>query len=112
MSGLYLHEAYLQIESLAIRLEMVERTRRYLPYSKGVYSPFIKQGSDDVLEEALACAEMYRRFKTESSTAGVHDLCRTRLSRCFQSGSKPFPPSYKEAWRYLKDRLFDGAQHN
>ena len=35
MSVLYLHEAYHhKIESLAIRLEMVERARRYLPYSK------------------------------------------------------------------------------
>lgn len=113
MSGLYLHEAYHhKIESLAIRLEMVERTRRYLPYSKGVYSPFIKQGSDDVLEEALACAEMYRRFKTEKLyRRGVPKPVRDATVAMLPEWFETLPPSYKEAWRYLKDRLFDGAQH-
>lgn len=112
MSVLYLHEAYHhKIESLAIRFEMVERTRRYLPYSKGVYIPLNEQGSDDVLEEALACAEMYRRFKKEDLyrrgvPKGVRDATIAMLPEWFRT----LPPSYREAGRYLHDRTFDYAQ--
>ncbi|BBX37116.1 hypothetical protein MMAG44476_37818 [Mycolicibacterium mageritense DSM 44476 = CIP 104973] len=112
MSVLYLHEAYHhKIESLAIRFEMVERTRRYLPYSKEVYIPLIQQGSDDVLEEALACAEMYRRFKTESLyRRGVPKLVREATLAMLPEWFQTLPPSYREAARYFSDRKFDRAQ--
>jgi predicted RNA binding protein YcfA (HicA-like mRNA interferase family) len=112
MSVLYLHEAYHhKIESLAIRFEMVERTRRYLPYSKGVYIPLIKQGSDDVLEEALACAEMYRRFKNEKlCRRGVPKPVRDSTIAMLPEWFRILPPSYREAGRYLYDRTFDHAQ--
>ena len=42
-----------------------------------MYIPLIKQGSDDAREEALACAEMYRRFKNEKLyRRGVPKLVR------------------------------------
>ncbi len=112
MSVLYLHEAYHhKIESLAIRFEMVERTRRYLPYSKRVYIPLIQQGSDDVLEEALACAEMYRRFKTEKAyRRGVPKPVRDATIAMLPEWFRTLPPSYREAGRYLYDRTFDHAQ--
>ena len=73
MSILYLHEAFHhKIESFAIRCEIVERARRYLPYSRNVVIPLRRTRSDDVLEEALACAEMYRRFKTEKALSSRH----------------------------------------
>lgn len=112
MSVLYLHEAYHhKIESLAIRFEVVERTRRYLPYSKGVYIPLIEQGSDDVLEEALACAEMHRRFKTEAIyRRGVPKPVRDATLSMLPEWFRTLPPSYREAGRYLYDRNFDHAQ--
>ncbi|ORV08560.1 type II toxin-antitoxin system HicA family toxin [Mycolicibacterium fallax] len=112
MSVLYLHEAYHhKVESLAIRFEMVERTRRYLPYSKGVYIPLIEQRSDDVLEEALACAEMYRRFKKEDLyRRGVPKAVRAATIAMLPEWFRTLPPSYREAGRYLHDRTFDSAQ--
>lgn len=112
LSVLYLHEAYHhKIESLAIRFEIVERTRRYLPYSKSVYIPLIEQGSDGVLEEALACAEMYRRFKTEKPyRRGVPKLVRDATLAMLPEWFRTLPPSYREACRYLRDQTFDDAQ--
>lgn len=112
MSVLYLHEAYHhKIESLAIRLEMVERARRYLPYSKEVYIPLIQQGSDDVLEEALACAEMYRRFKTENLyRRGVPKLVRQATLAMLPEWFEDLPPSYRKAATYFSDRKFDRSQ--
>lgn len=47
MSVLYLHEAFHhKIESLAIRYEIVERARRYIPYTEQVGIPLRRQGSD------------------------------------------------------------------
>ncbi|MCA4727106.1 type II toxin-antitoxin system HicA family toxin [Mycolicibacterium fortuitum] len=109
---LYLHEAYHhKIEALAIRFEMVERSRRYLPYSKTVYIPLIEQGSDDVLEEALACAEMYRRFNTEKLFhRGVPTLVRDATLGMLPEWFQTLPPSYREACRYLRNQTFDDAQ--
>lgn len=112
MSVLYLHEAYHhKIESLAIRFEMVERTRRYLPYSKEVYIPLIQQGSDDVLEEALACAEMYRRFKAEDPfRRGVPKVVRAATLAMLPEWFETLPPSYRKAANYFSDRKFDRSQ--
>jgi hypothetical protein len=112
MSVLYLHEAYHhKIESLAIRYEIVERTRRYPPYSKAVYIPLIKQGSDDAREEALACAEMYRRFKNEKLyRRGVPKLVRDSTIAMLPEWFRTLPPSYREAGRYLYDQTSDHAQ--
>ncbi|OBJ37417.1 hypothetical protein A5630_04570 [Mycolicibacterium mucogenicum] len=112
MSVLYLHEAYHhKIESLAIRYEMIERTRRYLPYSERVVGPLIRQGSDSVLEETLACAEMYRRFKTEKLYSyGITRLVRKATLEMLVDWFPTLPPSYKVAGDYLSDRVFDASQ--
>lgn len=112
LSVLYLHEAYHhKIESLAIRFEIVERTRRYLPYSRSVYIRLIEKESDGVLEEALACAEMYRRFKTETLyRRGVPKLIRDATLAMLPEWFRTLPPSYREACRYLRDQAFDDAQ--
>lgn len=113
MSVLYLHEAYHhKIESLAIRLEIVERAQRYLPYSKGVYIPLIKQDSDDVLEEALACAQMYRRFRSERLYhRGVPKSVRTATVAMLPEWFRTLPPSYGEAGRYIEDQTFGVAEY-
>jgi len=113
MSVLYLHEAYHhKTESLAIRFEIVEHLRRYLPYSNEVYLPLIQQGSDDALEEALACAEMYRRFKSEKLyQRGVPKLVRDATAAMLPDWFETLPPSYRKAGRYLRDKPFEHAQH-
>lgn len=98
MSVLYLHEAYHhKIESLAIRLEIIERTRRYLPYTKDLYIPLIR-GSNDVLEEALACAKMYRRFTSEKLyRQGVPKSVRDATIAMLPEWFLTLPPSYRHA---------------
>ena len=60
---LYLHEAFHhRMESFAIGIETVEQTKIYCPYHDRVFKPLRAQGSDDLLEEALATAESYRRL--------------------------------------------------
>jgi predicted RNA binding protein YcfA (HicA-like mRNA interferase family) len=111
MSVLYLHEAFHhKIESLAIRYEIVERARRYLPYSSNVVIPLLRQRSDDVLEEALACAEMYRRFKTERLyRRGVPAQVRNATIEMLLDWFPTLPPSYRRAGHYLNDGPFDHA---
>jgi predicted RNA binding protein YcfA (HicA-like mRNA interferase family) len=108
MSVLYLHEAFHhKIESMAIRFEIVERARRYLPYHRDVVIPLLRQGSDDVLEEALACAEMYRRFKTEAVyRRGVPLVVRRATLALLPGWFELLPPSYRQAGRYLSDGAF------
>ena len=108
MSVLYLHEAFHhKIESMAIRFEIVERTRRYLPYHQDVVIPLIRQGSEDVLEEALACAEMFRRFKTEDVyRRGVPLVVRRATLALLPDWFELLPPSYCQAGRYLADGAF------
>lgn len=111
MSVLYLHEAFHhKIESLAIRYEIVERARRYVPYTQQVTSPLLRQGSDDVLEEALACAEMYRRFKGELPyRRGVPAAVRRATLEMLPEWFRTLPPSYREAGHYLHDLPFGAA---
>jgi predicted RNA binding protein YcfA (HicA-like mRNA interferase family) len=111
MSALYLHEAFHhKIESLAIRFEVIERERRYLPYDDNVVIPLLRQRSDDVLEETLACAEMYRRFKDEPVyLKGVPYPVRGATLQMLPLWFETLPPSYNQAGKYLKDSKFDLA---
>lgn len=60
----FLHEHYHhKIESLGLRLHVVDRQSCYLPYHAKVYSA--TTGTDDQLEEALANADSYYRLDTE-----------------------------------------------
>lgn len=113
MSILYLHEAFHhKIESFTIRCEIVERARRYLPYSRNVYVPLRTTGSDDLLEEALASAEMYRRFKTERLYhRGIPGPVREATIKMLGEWIwfQRLPPSYRRAWHYLRDGPFADA---
>jgi predicted RNA binding protein YcfA (HicA-like mRNA interferase family) len=111
MSVLYLHEAFHhKIESLAIRYEIVERSRRYIPYSQNVVIPLLRQGSDEVLEETLACAEMFRRFKGEDLyTRGISRAVRSATLAMLPEWFESLPPSYKKATGHLDNQSFDRA---
>lgn len=111
MSVLYLHEAFHhKIESLAIRYEIVERTRRYVPYSDDVMTPLLRAGSDDVLEEALATAEMYRRFKNEKVCyRGLPKIVANATREMLIDWFPTLPPSYRQSSKYLGDGTFQDA---
>lgn len=69
LSILYLHEAFHhKIESFATRLEIARLSPVYLPYDEKVFRPLL--GTDDVLEEAIACSEMLTRLQKEKSFHG------------------------------------------
>jgi len=108
---LFLHEAYHhRIESLAIRLHVVEQRPRYQSYWKNVYEPLIQPGASGPLEEALANASSYlrlreaayRRHLSPLVAAATLDYLRWRF---------PFDPSgYCDAVQYLTDDAFAAGQ--
>lgn len=84
LAVLYLHEAFHhKVESFAIRMEVVERCKRYAPYHREVFQPLVASGSDDLWEEGLACADMIRRLREQvysrSIPVDVRDETRDML---------------------------------
>ena len=109
---LYLHEAFHhRMESFAIGIETVEQTKIYCPYHDRVFKPLRAQGSDDLLEEALATAESYRRLREDvyrrSIPADLRKAARRQLSTWFAS----LPPGYRRAGVFLSDGPFESALH-
>lgn len=113
LAALYLHEAFHhKIESLAIRLEIVEAERRYIPYHDKVFSPLREAQSDDLVEEALACAEMHRRLKSESAYKRhiPGDVLQATLAM-LPDWFRTLPAGYRTAGRYLTDSRFNPAMN-
>lgn len=110
LSVLYLHEAFHhKVESFAIRVEAVERRRRYLPYMEGFFIPSRDRQSDDLLEEALACAEMRLRLGEPRYRRGVPPMvCKAtvamlaawlpHLGPSYRRGPEFFDPSSEATW--------------
>ena len=98
---LYLHEAFHhRVESFAIRLEIVERTRRYRPYDDAVY---LKQrGTDDQLEEALACAEFFARRSEPSYQRNVTDRVHRAALEFTHWWFPQLPEGYRRALEFEK----------
>jgi len=111
LSLLYLHEAFHhKVESLAIRLEAVERVRRYLPYHRNVYAPLQRAQSDELLEEALACAEMYRRFESEKRyRRGVPADVRAAILKFLPGYFESLPAGYNRAMDFVYDLPYFSA---
>jgi hypothetical protein len=108
-SILYLHEHYHhKMESLGLRLQVVELKSRYLAYKKKVYRR--TNGTDDQLEEALANASAYRRLNTRPYNRinrGVREAARKYLDARF-----PFdPPGYRKGMDYLEDDSFNSGEN-
>jgi hypothetical protein len=110
---LYLHEAlHHKVESFAIRLEIVEHARRYHPYFKGVYGQLRAAGSDELLEEALACAEIIRRMQNEVVyTRGIPEDIQPAVQTFLLDWLPTLPPGYRKAPQYLKAPAFDEARN-
>jgi predicted RNA binding protein YcfA (HicA-like mRNA interferase family) len=107
-AALFLHEQFHhKIESLGIRLHVVERSCRYLPYQKSVYRP--TYGTKDNLEEALANADAFLRTKTSPYSTWMGKTVVAAL-QAYLEWRYPFdPPGYREAPRYLTNGRLNRA---
>ncbi len=113
LSILYLHEAFHhKVESFVIRLEVVEHARRYRPYFQGVYGQLRAAQSDELLEEALACAEIVRRMRAEKAyNRGIPPDIRTAARAMLDDWLPTLPPGYRTALEYITDAAFDKARN-
>ena len=96
LSILYLHEAFHhKIESFATRLEVVKRQKVFLPYQQNVYQKLL--GTDELMEEALACAEMYMRLKEKTYRRGISDSVYEATIAMLDAWIPTLPPGYRMA---------------
>jgi predicted RNA binding protein YcfA (HicA-like mRNA interferase family) len=96
LSILYLHEAFHhKIESFATRLEVVKRQKVFLPYQRNVYQKLL--GTDELAEEALACAEMYMRLKEKTYRHGISDSVYEATIAMLDAWIPTLPPGYRMA---------------
>ena len=96
LSILYLHEAFHhKIESFATRLEVVKRQKVFLPYQRNVYQKLL--GTDELAEEALACAEMYMRLKEKTYRRGISDSVYEATIAMLDAWIPTLPPGYRMA---------------
>lgn len=95
-SALFLHEQYHhKTESFALRLHVVERTGRYVPYHQGVYLP--SRGTDDLLEEALANADSYHRLRTDPYRRMIGETVLAATTRYLEDEFPRQSPGYRKA---------------
>lgn len=101
----FLHEQYHhKTECLAVRALILLRHDVYHQYMDGVYAP--NRGTDALLEESLAHADMYLRL---SEPTYATDLGRpiVRSVRRFLKAISPYePPGYRRASSYLDAASF------
>ncbi len=106
----FLHEHYHhKIESLGLRLHVVDRKSCYLPYETMVYNP--AKGTDALLEEALANADSYRRLDTEPYKSWItYDI--VKATWVYLKKQFPYdPPGYRMAVNYLKSTSFEAGEN-
>jgi predicted RNA binding protein YcfA (HicA-like mRNA interferase family) len=107
-SSLFLHEQFHhKTESHALRLHVVERTPRYVPYFRGVYDPLRAASSDDLHEEALANADSYLRL-SDAPYANWLGKTVVQATRTYLEARFPHdPPGYRRAIGLLTTADFD-----
>ena len=95
LSILYLHEAFHhKVESFATRLEIARMSPVYLRYDEKVFRPLL--GTDDVLEEAIACSEMISRLRSEKSFHGnVPPEIKSAAIEFLYDWIPSLPPGYR-----------------
>jgi len=111
LGALFFHELYHHaIEAFAIRLHVVERIPRYPTYQRGVYSPMFH--SPGALEEALANAYTYRRFRrpTVEIRRAVQPAVIEATERYLSDQFAIAPPGYRDALRYVSNRSWVEGQ--
>jgi hypothetical protein len=110
---LYLHEAFHhRMESFAIALEVFDQMKIYCRYHDKVFKPLRAQGSDDLLEEALATAESYRRLRESVYRRSVPTDLRKAARPYLRTWFKTLPPGYSRAGEFFRDAPFESALHH
>ncbi len=111
LSVLYLHEAFHhKVESFAIRSEVVRRQKTYLPYNDNVYVPLIN--TDELLEEALACTEMYMRLKEKTFRRGVSTEVFRATQSMLEDWIPTLPPGYRMGIAVLQVSRFEDERNS
>lgn len=112
LAVIYLHEAFHhRVESFAIGLEIVDHAKRYCPYHDKVFRPMRDQGSPDLIEEALATAESFRRRTEETYAHSVpRDLKNVAVPK-LREWIRSLPPGYNRAEQFFSGGPFDDALH-
>lgn len=106
----FLHEHYHhKVECLGIRLHVVERASRYLPYHATVYQK--TAGTDDQLEESLANADMFARLSDEPYSQWLSDPVLQALKSYLRWSFPQDPPGYRQAVNYLLPDDFDVGEN-
>ena len=106
----FLHEQYHhKVECLGLRIEVATGSPAYVPYHRNVYRRFL--GTDDLLEEALANADAYRRLMEDRYkrwiTKGIVRSTREFLDDRFPRD----PPGYRMAVDYLSSAQFHRGEN-
>jgi len=105
---LYFHEAFHHyVESFAIRLELIQKVRRYQPYHQTVYGQL--DDEDEPVEEALACAAMVRRQRTERALRSIRPDVRKATSEMLKAWIPSLPNGYKKGLGLEDDGRFKEA---
>jgi len=108
LQTLFLHEVFHhKVEGFAIMLEVIGRKSHYAPYKESVYQPLL--GTDDVIEEGLACAEMKTRLR-EATRKDVPDDVRDAAQRMLEDWIPRLPPGYRTGCDFLGERAFERAR--
>lgn len=110
---LYLHEEFHhRAESFAIGLEIVEHAPRHQPYFEGVHDQLRAAGSDELLEEALACAEMMRRMVKQSVYRNsIPPYILAAAVRTVGTWIPTLPPGYRTGKSYVNNEPFDQGRN-
>jgi len=109
-TALFLHEQFHhKIESFGIRLHVIEKTSRYLPYKRNVYRKTL--GTDDNLEEALANADAFRMVKTAPYSRCLGKTVGNALQKYLEWHFPFDPPGYRMASHYLTKPRFNRAMN-
>jgi hypothetical protein len=105
IATLFLHEAHHhRVECFGLRLLAAREQPVYPAYIGGVYNRL--SGTDDLLEEALANAESWRRL--DERTYAIGDIAAVR--RYLEHDFSLAPPGYRRAGDYLTDPDFRAGQ--
>jgi len=105
----FLHEQHHhKVESLALRLEVVDQQSVYIPYQRKVYQTAF--GTDMLLEEALVSADAWHRLPHRPYESWITTPVVSATKEYLRWRFPHDPAGYRRAINYLTDSTFsDGA---
>lgn len=108
-ASLFLHEQYHhKIESLGLRLHVVQQRSLYPGYFKNVYMNAL--GTDDLIEEGLANADSFRRLDTDPYRTWLPGRVGAALRDYLRAAFQVAPPGYRLATNLLDDVSFGATE--